>query len=262
MDSGYFMEKKIFVAAGTQDGRELAGYLLKNGYDVTASVVSQYGEELLKQYEGIKINDKPLDDAGLTEFIRANNISLLVDASHPYAANASKNAMKACHNTNIPYIRYERQQTALDYDKAYYAADYAEASEQAAKLGKNIFLTTGSRNLEAFAKSPFLQDCKLTCRVLPEAEVVAMCRDLGFLPESIIAMQGPFSKEMNIEMYKKYQAEVVITKNSGTLGGTDTKIAAAMEMQLPLIIIDRPKVNYDKVTDNYNDVLNFVKGNL
>ena len=50
----------IFVAAGTQDGRELAGYLLKMGYEVVASVVSAYGESLLKQYQGIKINCEPM----------------------------------------------------------------------------------------------------------------------------------------------------------------------------------------------------------
>ena len=169
--------------------------------------------------------------AGLTEFIAKKNISLLVDASHPYAANASQNAMKACHNTKIPYIRYERKQTVLDYEKAYYVENYAEASKKASELGKNIFLTTGSRNL-------------------------------GFLPESIIAMQGPFSKLMNLEMYKKYEADVVITKNSGSLGGTDTKVEAAMELNLPLIIIDRPKVQYDNVTDNYDDVLAFVRKEL
>ncbi|MEE1361879.1 MAG: cobalt-precorrin-6A reductase [Selenomonadaceae bacterium] len=256
------MNKKIFVVAGTQDGRELAGFLHENGYKVIASVVSKYGEELLKQYEGIEINDKPLDSAGLTEFIAKNNISLLVDASHPYAANASQNAMKACHNTKIPYIRYERKQTVLDYEKAYYVENYAEASKKASELGKNIFLTTGSRNLEAFTASPYLKDCKLTCRVLPEPEVVLICRNLGFLPESIIAMQGPFSKLMNLEMYKKYEADVVITKNSGFLGGTDTKVEAAMELNLPLIIIDRPKVQYDNVTDNYDDVLAFVRKEL
>lgn len=253
------MNKKIFVVAGTQDGRELAGFLHENGYKVIASVVSKYGEELLKQYEGIEINDKPLDSAGLTDFIAKNNISLLVDASHPYAANASQNAMTACHNTKIPYIRYERKQTVLDYEKAYYVENYAEASKKASELGKNIFLTTGSRNLEAFTTSPYLKDCKLTCRVLPEPEVVFLCRNLGFLPESIIAMQGPFSKLMNLEMYKKYEADVVITKNSGSLGGTDTKVEAAMELNLPLIIIDRPKVQYDNVTDNYDDVLAFVR---
>lgn len=253
------MNNKILVIAGTQDGRELAGYLLAQGYEVTASVVSQYGEELLKRYAGIKINDKPLDENGLMDFIKENEIDILVDASHPYAANASQNAMNACHRADVPYIRYERKQTSLDYEKAYYVADYTEAAQKAAELGKNIFLTTGSRNLQAFAKADCLKDCVLTCRVLPETEVIGMCRELGFTPANIIAMQGPFSKELNAELYRKYAADVVITKNSGQVGGTDTKIAAAMEMGLPLIIIDRPKVSYDNVTDSFDGVADFLR---
>lgn len=253
------MKKNIFVLAGTQDGRELAGTLLQEGHDVTASVVSKYGEELLQNYSGIKINDKPLNEDELVEFISANNVEVLVDASHPYAANASQNAMNACHRADIPYMRYERQQSPLDYDKAYYVADYAEAAQKAAELGHNIFLTTGSRNLQAFAHAECLQDCNIVCRVLPEPEVIAMCRDLGFSPAQIIAMQGPFSKALNVEMYKKYQADVVITKNSGQVGGTDTKIAAAIELNLPLIIIDRPAIKYDNVTDSFNGVIEFLR---
>lgn len=253
------MKKNIFVLAGTQDGRELAGTILQEGHSVTASVVSRYGEELLQRYNGIKINDKPLNERDLVEFITVNGIEVLVDASHPYAANASQNAMNACHATDIPYIRYERQQTPLDYEKAYYVTDYAEASHKAAELGHNIFLTTGSRNLQAFAQAECLRDCNIVCRVLPEPEVISMCRDLGFSPAQIIAMQGPFSQMLNVEMYKKYQADVIITKNSGQVGGTDTKIAAAMELDLPLIIIDRPAVKYDNTTDSFNGVIDFLR---
>ena len=98
----------IFVAAGTQDGRELAGALLQAGYDVTASVVSSYGEKLLEQYPRLIINDKPLDEDALKDYIWQHDIRIFVDASHPYAANVSGNAMRACRATNIPYIRYER----------------------------------------------------------------------------------------------------------------------------------------------------------
>ena len=87
----------IFVLAGTQDGRELVRLLLENGYDVAASVVSRYGGELLAHACGQKclINDKPLDEQALQAYMRTQQISLLVDASHPYAANVSRNAMAA-----------------------------------------------------------------------------------------------------------------------------------------------------------------------
>ena len=65
----------IFVSAGTKDGRELAGYLLQQGYKVTASVVSQYGESLLERYSGMHINCQALDaDGFVTYFDRHDTI--------------------------------------------------------------------------------------------------------------------------------------------------------------------------------------------
>ena len=248
----------IFVAAGTQDGRELAGFLLEKGQRVTASVVSRYGEELLSRYPGICINDRPLDEAALADYCRAHGIAVFVDASHPYAANISANAMNACRACGIPYIRYERQSAPLAYVKAHYVADYEEAAKVAASLGKHIFLTTGSHNLKAFTEAPALQDCVLTARVLPDPKVVEECAALGLRPSQIVALQGPFSEALNEELYKKYEADVVVTKNGGTVGGADTKFAAAMKLGLPLVIVERPRIAYDNMAQTFAEVLEFI----
>lgn len=248
----------IFVAAGTQDGRELAGFLLEKGQRVTASVVSRYGEELLSRYPGICINDRPLDEAALADYCRAHGIAVFVDASHPYAANISENAMNACRACGIPYIRYERQSAPLAYTKAHYVADYEEAAKVAASLGKHVFLTTGSHNLKAFTEAPALQDCVLTARVLPDPKVVEECTALGLRPSQIVALQGPFSEVLNEELYKKYEADVVVTKNGGTVGGADTKFAAAMKLGLPLVIVERPRIAYDNMAQTFAEVLEFI----
>ena len=251
----------IFVVAGTQDGREIAKMLLENGYDVAASVVSRYGGELLAHSCGQKclINDKPLDEKALKAYLQEHDIRLLVDASHPYAANVSANAIKVCEALNIPYIRYERDLSAIDYDKVTVVHSYEEAAEAAAGLGRKIFLTTGSRNLEKFVHSPALKDCELTARVLPTAEVIALCEELGIDAGHIVALQGPFSRELNVELFCKYGAEVIITKNSGTIGGTDTKLAAAKELGLPLVLIDRPQLHYPCLTHDYAEILAFAQ---
>ena len=248
----------IFVAAGTQDGRELAGFLLEKGQRVTASVVSRYGEELLSRYPGICINDRPLDEAALADYCRAHGIAMFVDASHPYAANISENAMRACCACGIPYIRYERQSAPLAYTKAHYVADYEEAAKVAASLGKHVFLTTGSHNLKAFTEAPALQDCVLTARVLPDPKFVEECTALGLRPSQIVALQGPFSEVLNEELYKKYDADVVATKNCGTVGGADTKFAAAMKLGLPLVIGERPRIAYENMAQTFAEVLEFI----
>ncbi|MBR5909018.1 MAG: cobalt-precorrin-6A reductase [Schwartzia sp.] len=249
----------IFVAAGTQDGRELAGALLQAGYEVTASVVSSYGEKLLKQYPRLIINDKPLDEKALEDYIRQHGVRLFVDASHPYAANVSENAMRACRAANIPYIRYERASVPVDYDKAYPVESYEEAASTAARLGATVFLTTGSRNLKAFVLSDALKGHTIIARILPTAGVLKECEELGLTPKQIVALQGPFSEELNIALYRQYGADVVVTKNSGEIGGTDTKITAAKKLGLPVVMIDRPKLDYDVIAYTFEEVLNFAK---
>ena len=88
--------------------------------------------------------------------------------------------------------------------------------------------------------------------------MVQLARDLGFTPANIVAVQGPFSLELNQELDKKYDAQVVVTKNSGAAGGADTKFAAAMELGLPLVIIDRPPVQYDNIAYTFDDILDFI----
>jgi len=251
----------IFVLAGTQDGREIVRLLLEQGHDVAASVVSSYGGELLAHACGQRclINDKPLDEAALKDYLQEHDIRLLVDASHPYAANVSRNAIAVCQALSIPYIRYERDLSKLDYDRITVVHSYEEAAQAAAALGKKIFLTTGSRNLDKFVHSPDLKNCELTARVLPTAEVIGLCESLGLDAGHIVALQGPFSQELNRELFRKYGAEVIITKNSGTIGGTDTKFAAAAELNLPIVLIDRPKLNYPCITHDYAEVLAFAR---
>ncbi|MDF2635993.1 MAG: precorrin-6x reductase, partial [Pelosinus sp.] len=95
-------------------------------------------------------------------------------------------------------------------------------------------------------------------RVLPEPSVLVECLDLGFKPQDIVAMQGPFSHNLNVALFQEYRAEVIVTKNSGQIGGSDMKITAAMSLNLPLVIIDRPMIQYHNVVYDTDDVINFI----
>lgn len=249
---------KIFLTAGTEDGRKLAEFLKSHGYDVTASVVSDYGKKILQQYDGIKINDKKLDADELEKNLRAG-FDILVDATHPYAVNVSQNAIDACRRVEIPYIRFERAEVEVSDENIFKVDSYESAAVKAAELGKNIFITTGSRNLKNFIESPALKDCSLTVRILPTAEVLRECESYGLTPKQIIAMQGPFSTEFNVETFKHCRAEVIITKNSGKVGGADTKLAAAKILNLPVVMIERPKIFYPNVAKTFDEVLNFIQ---
>lgn len=254
------MNKKIFLIAGTEDGRKLAQFLSEKGFDITASVVSDYGRKLLETCAGVKINDKPLDRDELEKILREEKFNCLVDASHPYAKNISANATVAAQSAQIVYVRYERAEVAFDYEKIFHVESYEAAALKASELGKNIYLTTGSRSLKVFVDR--LKGCNLTVRILPTAEVLTQCEELGLTPKQIVAMQGPFTTALNVELFRHANAEVIVTKNSGQIGGADTKLEAAKILNLPAVMIDRPKIFYPNKAETFDDVLKLLADNL
>lgn len=249
----------IVVLAGTRDGRELAAFLARQGWPVSIAVVSDYGRKLAAQ-DGLTVHTGGRDTVGFVALLRSEGARALIDASHPYAATASRNAQAACEALDLPYLRYERPPAPLPaYDKLHRAADAVQAARLAADLGKVIFLATGSRTLAAFKNEPLLAGRRLIARVLPEPEVLTVCRRLGFAPADIIALQGPFSHQLNLALFREYAADVIVTKNSGLVGGTDSKLSAARELGLPVVVIDRPAAEYSRVAADFGAVGDFIR---
>ncbi|MEN6413627.1 MAG: precorrin-6A reductase [Veillonellales bacterium] len=252
----------ILVLAGTLDGRDLAALLARQGYQVLVSVVSEYGKDLALQ-ENLPVHSCPLDRAGLIDFMQANPIKLVVDATHPYAVNISRNAIFACDLLAVPYLRYERSPLPLPcYDRLFVVPDYARAAQTAADKGNVVFLTTGSRMLATFISEPKLAQHRIVARVLPDPEVIRHCLELGLKPKDIIAMQGPFSQQLNCALFTAYQAEVVVTKESGAIGGSDTKLAAAISLNLPVVLISRPAIDYGRVVTSFQAALRYIEAVL
>ncbi len=232
----------IWIIAGTKDGRELASKVAHEvGADqIVITVVSSYGK-LLAQAAGTDVVVGRLTQSDMENMIADKQIRLVVDASHPYAAIVSETARAACRSAGVQYVRYERPETPLPvYEKLHHVTDEVAAAELAGELGNRVYLTTGSKTLKTFLTAPALQGKEVWSRVLPTTEVIQMCEELGLTPKYIVGIQGPFSYEMNRAMFHDTGAQVVVMKNSGLVGGTDTKLQAAMDEQLDIIVIDRP----------------------
>ncbi|SHE36854.1 precorrin-6A/cobalt-precorrin-6A reductase [Thermoanaerobacter uzonensis DSM 18761] len=242
----------ILVLAGTKDGREIAERLKFKGFEVIASTVTDYGASLFS--EGIKVHKGAMDELSLVNFIYKNNIDIVVDATHPFAKDVSINAINACNKTGIKYIRHERE--SLYYYNAIVVKSFEEAAEECKKYD-SIFLTVGSKNLEKF-RGLWEIGKKVTARVLPLSNVIKKCEDLGLKPKDIIAMEGPFTKELNYQMFKERNAEVVVTKDSGIVGGVLEKFEAAKMLGIPVILIKRPDINYPVVVTDVDSLINEV----
>lgn len=231
----------IMVMGGTTEGRLAAKELEQAGFNIVATAVTPYGKRLLEgSFKGV-ILCGAMDTERLYEAVRQYEVELLVDATHPFAFNASQNAREVCAALNIHYLRFERQ--GEDYggypdENLIKVENIEEAVLEAGKIKGSIFLTLGSSKLEKFVDA--LGRKNLVARILPTSKSLCICEELSLSPQQIIAAQGPFSKDFNKEMFIQYKASAVVTKESGKTGGLPQKLAAAEELGLKVILIKRP----------------------
>jgi precorrin-6A/cobalt-precorrin-6A reductase len=120
------------------------------------------------------------------------------------------------------------------------------------KSHHNILLTTGSRQLEAFEGLP--KD-RTYIRVLPTAGVLKKCENLGYKPRQILALQGPFSVEMNVAIMKEFNIGFMVTKDSGDVGGVKEKIEAARIVGAKVLFIRRPAVAYPRQVSTVDEAV-------
>ncbi|MGR3179647.1 MAG: precorrin-6A reductase [Candidatus Anammoxibacter sp.] len=234
----------ILVLSGTEDGKEIVKRLYDNGYDLLTSVATEYGKAMFERMSlGEICIQGRLDADGLVSLIEDKQIDLLIDATHPYATNVSLNAIKACNEKNIRYIRFQRRKTDLPVSKFIHVVnDVDEAISKCKELGKKIMLTTGFNNIKDFVR--LNGEIELVVRVLPIANHVQECVKMGIHASNIIALQGPFSFELNKALYERFKVDTIVTKDSGKQGGVIEKIDAAVKSEINVVLIKRPEIDY------------------
>ena len=247
---------KVFIFGGTTEGRELVSEHLKKGDSVTVSVATEMGAEELSaltehsknQGRDLKVLVGRLDEPDMEKAI--TGFDLVIDATHPYAKEASANIEEACGNRDILYQRIERNTSYSGElpERVYYAADHREAAERLRSAAGNILLTTGSKNLKDYTDILLSTDAgdekpasdifdRLYVRVLPTHEAISTCEECGIPHSHIIAMHGPFSGELNIVMIHEYDIKHLVTKETGAVGGFPEKVRAAIDTDIELVIV-------------------------
>ena len=241
----------ILVLGGTSDSLEICDRINKyEDLPYTLSVTTSYGEDLARKHAKNVITGK-LTKEDMVRFIEKNNINKIIDATHPYAIEVSKNAIQCAKELNIDYLRYERKSLIEDisYENKYIVSSIEEACKIAREKGRNIFIGTGSKNLPKI-----VEDRNLIVRVLPTSDVILSCESVGLNADNIIAMKGPFSQSINEEFYKHYNVDIVVTKESGIAGGFLEKVNACETLQIPVVIITREKINYPLVVNEIDEL--------
>lgn len=225
---------QILIFGGTTEGRKLSHALAEKGMAVTVCVATAYGTEEQGQEKNITVLEGRKDFSEMKKLLRTH--TLCVDATHPYAVEVTKNIQLACAEENIPYLRLLRQESAA-VAGAVYVNSAAEAATFLEQTEGNILLTTGSKELSAFAA---LERERLYPRILPAAENLVLCEKEEIPKRNIIAMQGPFGQALNEALMEQFKIRYMVTKDGGAVGGFPEKTEAAKNRGVQMVIIRRP----------------------
>lgn len=242
--------KKIMLFAGTTEGRRICEYLADKDCDTYVYVTTEYGKELLPEWENVHIHVGRLDESRIQEELDNIKPDIVIDATHPYATQVTHNIKEACDCQNTSYIRVLREENIEKSEENADSIIYAESMKEVVELlnsdnylHKNILMTTGSKNIPEYVNIKNYKD-RLYLRLLPNPQMLENAIRAEILPSHLIAMQGPFSEELNEALIRQLHIGILVTKESGNNGGYEEKISAVRNTGIDCMVIRRPLEKY------------------
>ena len=248
----------VWVFSGTSDGNALASQLAGSGHDVIVSAASEYGQELVAEnFPGLVVRSGKIGVEARRRELRRSDAKAIIDATHPFATEISGQLIGLAREFGIPYVRYERPETRSQ-PTAIYCRDIEAAAAEAVAKGTRIFLATGAKHLLTFLKHRLATERQWFVRVAPDPASLERALRLGIPRAHLCAMQGPFSKEFNETLWRGWDIDCVVTKDSGEAGGFLAKADAAQAMGATLIVVERPRMDYPVVARDFQTVIQYL----
>ena len=253
-----------WVFSGTVDGNRLAAEMETRGYPVIVSTATGYGKELLKnKYPQLPVTGGRKGITMRRQALRETSACAIIDATHPFATKISLQLLQLSAELKIPYLRFERPECHPTEVEGIPSITICQTMEEAAQIaitkGKRIFLSSGSKDLRIYLDASGAARREWFLRIPPDPSTVQRAIDFGIPADHICAMQGPFTKEFNETLWRSWQVDCVVTKDSGEAGGFLTKASAARSLEIPLIVIKRPDVRYPNCFAEQSALLNWLE---
>lgn len=224
--------KRVLILGGTGEARDLAQFLVtKPGLEVISSLAGR--TKMPELPLGVVRSGGFGGVTGLCHYLEQEKIAAVIDATHPFATTMTEHGIKASQIAKIPYLKLTRPAWNPEpEDHWIFVSDHDEAAQKIPGLGARIFLTIGRQELHHYAAVSgwFLM------RMIDPPPTNAL------IPNGELKLQrGPFALSDELQLLVKYQIDLIVSKNSG---GTATynKIIAARQLQLPVIMIQRPLI--------------------
>ena len=240
--------ENILILGGTTEARQLGTMLNAKKLKATISfsgVIPNISEQAIPKIYGGFGGAK-----GLAEYISKESITHLVDATHPFSKNISENAIIAAKSTGVHFVALERKEWSEEPgDKWIKVKDFHDAQRIIDEPSQRIFLAIGRKELSHFREHT--QHFYLL-RVIDGSP-------LNFSPQKsqVIIDKGPYTFKNDKKLLLKYNITKIITKNSGGIGAR-AKIDAARELQIPIVMIERPQIHSRKVIRETKSVFNWI----
>jgi cobalt-factor III methyltransferase len=252
----------VWVFAGTGDGNALAVELSKRGHRLIVSAASDYGAGLVSDtLPGVEVRSGRQGVAARRSQLEQSRAVAIVDATHPFAIEITKQLTQLAAELNIPYIRYERPSAVLP-SFARQVDDMPAAAQLAIEIGYRIFLATGIKDVETFVRQPDAEHREWFLRITPDTGSLELALKAGIPRSHICAMQGPFSTDFNTALWSAWKVDCVVTKESGEAGGFSSKAEAANKLGISLVVVRRPRVTYPMVASDFNSVAKLLEQSL
>ncbi len=237
---------KIFLLGGTKDSTNIIEFIKKN-YEayILTTTTTEYGAKLAREGGSDDTIARPLLKDEIIEILLEGEFDILIDATHPFAEHITQTSATIAKELKIPYIRFERPTTNLkniDTSRIRYVNSFVEAGKLIANEFSegNVLHFAGANTMEDVLK--YVSCERFYPRILKVPSSLEKCDELNVDPNHIIPMTGAASAEENIELIEKYDASVMITKESGEIGGVIDKIDAANKKDIAVIMIQRPVI--------------------
>ena len=223
---------RVLVLGGTGEARDLAGRLVQRGDAVVSSLAGRVSAPALPVGEVRTGGFGGVD--GLADHLVTHGYDVVVDATHPFAAQITGNAVAACGRVGVPLVRLQRPGWSRHPLAGEFTwVDDVDAARLAAEaLGVRPFLTTGRQQLETFAA---WDDRYVLARVVdpPDWDVPSTWE--------VLRARGPYPYAAERELLESRAVDVLLTKDSGG-ALTEAKLGAAHDLGVPVVVVRRPPV--------------------
>lgn len=238
----------ILILGGTTEASALARALAEEGIAATLSYAGRT-DRPAAQPVPVRVGGFG-GTTGLADYMKAEGISHLVDATHPFAAQMSANAAAAAAEAGVPLLALTRAPwVAQAGDRWSHVADIAGAVEALAGPARRVMLALGRMHVDAFVARP--QHHYLLRFVDAPAEPPALPR------HSLIVDRGPFTAAGDEALMRDNAIDLIVAKNAGGTGA-EAKLIAARNLGLPVLMIDRPALPPRQEVERVGQVLRWI----